>query len=272
MAGRGRRLPASGVLPIVRPYLQDTRGGMADAGNTTAEAVDSVDRVVSEILLFIDRRGYAAGERLPSERDLAERFGASRGAVREALTKLQAMRMIERRASSGIFLGREPGGTSLEALVLSHDLGLPMSEKDITECMEVRRTLELQASRLVCERRTDADLVALDAILAATEAAIDSGQPIDVFDYQFHMTIFRATQNDILVRVVNPFYLLSRARRATFFMDAERSRTSHAQHEGIAAAIRDRDAALCAALMDQHIGRVERYFLGRALGGIADGE
>lgn len=228
------------------------------------ETFDSVDRVVSEMLAFIKRRGYAAGERLPSERDLAERFAASRGAVREALTKLQAMRVIERRASSGIFLGREPGSTSLEALVLSQDLGLPMDEKDIAECMEVRRMLELQAVRLACERRTDADLAVLDAILSATEASIAAGRPIDQHDYQFHMSIFRATQNDILVRVVNPFYLLSRVRRAAFFGDPARSRTSHAQHVAIVGAIRAQDQPASTELMDRHIGRVERYFLGRA--------
>ncbi len=236
---------------------------VTDTADRATETIDSVDRVVSEMLVFINRRGYTAGERLPSERDLAVRFAASRGAVREALTKLQAMRVIERRASSGIFLCREPGGTSLEALVLSQDLGLPMSHKDIAECIEVRRMLELQAVRLASERRTADDLAALDTILTATEAAMAAGQPFDQHDYNFHMTIFRATQNDILVRVVNPFYLLSRARRAAYFRDPARCCTSHAQHLGIVAAIRGSDPTAAAALMDQHIGRVERYFIDR---------
>ena len=222
---------------------------------------DGVDRVVSKTIAFIKLRGYLAGERLPSERDFAERFSVSRGAVREALTKLQAMRIIERRASSGIFLGREPENASLEALVLTHDLGIPLDNRDIHELMEVRRLLEVQAIRLACDRRTDADLDALDGVLVTTEAEIAARRPIAEQDYRFHMMIFRATQNTILVRVVNPFYLLSRNRRRNFFKDVVRGQTSHVQHVAIVAAIRARNADMSAELMAQHIGRVEHFHL-----------
>jgi DNA-binding GntR family transcriptional regulator len=75
------------------------------------------------------------------------------------------------------------------------------------------------------------------------------------------MAIFRATRNDILIRVVNPFYLLSRRRRHSFFGSLERAWTSHRQHVRIVAAIRARALEESAALMAEHIGRVERYFL-----------
>lgn len=227
---------------------------------------DAIDRVVSQTMAFIKRRGYTAGERLPSERDLAERFSVSRSAVREALTKLQAMRVIERRASSGIFLGKEPGLTSLEALVLTHDLGIPLESKDINESMEVRRILEVQAIQLACERRSAADLDALERVLVATEADVAASRPIADLDYQFHMTVFHATQNMIFVRVVNPFYLLSRSRRQAFFADGERGRISHEQHVEIVSAICDADAGRGAELMAHHIGRVERFYLDRSGG------
>lgn len=227
---------------------------------------DAIDRVVGETVAFIKRRGYVAGERLPSERDLAERFAVSRGAVREALTKLEAMRVIERRPSSGIFLGREPGSTSLEALVLTHDLGIPIDDRDIRECMEVRRVLEVQAIRLACARRTAEDLAALNRVLAATEAEIAAERSMADMDYQFHMSIFRATQNMIFVRVVNPFYLLSRSRRQAFFQDTERARLSQAQHTSIVDAVRDGDAEAGATLMANHIGRVEQLYLEKHAG------
>ena len=222
---------------------------------------DAIDHVVGETIAFIKRRGYVAGERLPSERDLAERFSVSRSAVREALTKLETMRVIERRASSGIFLGKEPDATSLEALVLTHDLGIPIEDEDIHECMEVRRILEVQAIRMACDRRTASDIAALGRVLARTEEEIAAGRSIADMDYQFHMTIFRATQNTIFVRVVNPFYLLSRTRRQAFFQDAARGRVSHAQHVDIVAAVQAADAQTGATLMAQHIGRVERLYL-----------
>ena len=57
---------------------------------------------IGKILSFIRERHYQPAERLPSERDFAEKFDTSRGAVREALAALEAMRVIERRPNSGI--------------------------------------------------------------------------------------------------------------------------------------------------------------------------
>ncbi len=129
--------------------------------------------------------------------------------------------------------------------------------------MEVRRILEVQAIRLACERRSPADLDALGRVLVATEAEIAAERPIADMDYQFHMAIFRATQNMIFVRVVNPFYLLSRTRRQAFFHDKERGRISHTQHVEIVSTIRAQDADGGAALMSNHIGRV-RTILSRS--------
>lgn len=67
-----------------------------------------------KILSFIRERRYQPSERLPSERDFAEKFDTSRGAVREALAALEAMRIIERRPNSGIYL-RNSDESSIEA-------------------------------------------------------------------------------------------------------------------------------------------------------------
>jgi GntR family transcriptional regulator, transcriptional repressor for pyruvate dehydrogenase complex len=216
------------------------------------------NRVVADTIALIQQRGYAPGERLPSERELAERFAVNRGAIREALSVLETMRYVERKRSSGLYRADDP---SLETLVLSHDLGLPIDRQEITDSLEVRRLIEVQAVQLACARRSDADLARLDEILAASTAAIKEGRSIAAQDYDFHMAIFRATQNDILVRVVKPFYLMSRQRREKFFEHASRCRGSHRQHIQLAAAIAARKPKHCVQLMDAHIGRVERYYL-----------
>ena len=81
------------------------------------EKSDASSNAVSKILSFIRERRYQPSERLPSERDFADRFSTSRGAVREALATLEAMRVIERRPNSGIYL-RHSEESSIEALVL----------------------------------------------------------------------------------------------------------------------------------------------------------
>lgn len=221
-------------------------------------------RVVNDLVSFIQKRGYEPGERLPSERDLTNRFAVGRGVVREALAFLEANRFIERRRNSGIFLAAETDQVSLETLVLYSKLGIALDQRTLVECMEVRKILEVQAVAIACDRRSDADLASLRGILERSETALAEGTSIADLDHAFHMAIFRATQNDIFLRVVTPFYLMSRQRRNAFFADSRHARTSHGHHVALVEAIAARDAARAAELMNSHIGRVEQHYLSGA--------
>jgi DNA-binding GntR family transcriptional regulator len=84
--------------------------------------------LVSQLVLFLHLRHYEPGERVPSERELAERFKVSRGQIREALSYLEALRIIERRAKSGIYMALE--AASVEALALFAQVGAPLSSEE----------------------------------------------------------------------------------------------------------------------------------------------
>ena len=90
---------------------------------------------IGKILSFIREHHYQPAERLPSERDFAEKFDTSRGAVREALAALEAMRVIERRPNSGIYL-RNSNESSIEALVLYAESGLLFQSNEIADVFE----------------------------------------------------------------------------------------------------------------------------------------
>lgn len=223
---------------------------------------DSGSRIVNEIVTLIKQRGYAPGDRVPSEREFAERMGVNRAQVREAMTMLESMRYLERRRGSGVFLCKETDATSLDALVLFAQMGLAVEPRVNEQCIEVRRIIEVQAIRIACQRRTDADLASLDKILASFRDDDDFAEEASGYDYAFHLAILKATQNGILVRVVNPFYLMSGSRRRAFFADRARRMTSHLQHVAMVDAIRERDAVKAEALLAAHIGRVEQHFQG----------
>ena len=224
------------------------------------EKAEAASHVVGELITLIQRRQYEPGERLPSERDLAERFSVGRTTIREAVTTLESMRYLERRPGSGIFLCREPESTSLETLVLFSDLGLPIDPKVNSEVVEVRRIIEVQAIALACERRNEKDLDRISGTIATFVDADSFGDAAVRYDYDFHMNMFRATHNDILVRLVNPFYIMAQTRRQVFFKDRGRRLISHGQHVEMLDAIRRQDKTLAMSLMAGHIGRVERYF------------
>lgn len=224
------------------------------------EKSEQSSRVVADILKLIEQRQYLPGERLPSERDLAERFSVGRTTIREAVTTLESMRYIERRPGAGIFRCREPETASLETLVLFADLGLPLDARTNAEVIEVRRMIEVQAIQLACERRNAADIERLERILGQFR---DEGEFSDIaprYDQDFHVAIFKATHNDVLVRLVTPFYIMARSRREVFFKDRKRRLVSHEQHLEMLESIIAGDKAGAIRQMAAHIGRVESFF------------
>lgn len=217
--------------------------------------------VTGKILAFIKDRRFEPGERLPSEREFAERFRTSRGAIREAMAILESIRVIERRPNSGIFLRNLATDSSFESLVLHATLGLPLSESEMAHSLEVRYVLERQAIRLACKRRTPEDLVAMRSVLAETEAQIEAGKTIQEQDEAFHLAVVAATGNSVFVRVVNAFYLLSRSRRQVYFSDLERCRQSYEEHRTILAAIEAGDVRLGLATMKKHVDSAKGLWL-----------
>lgn len=215
--------------------------------------------VVAQIINLVQQRSYFPGERILSERDVAERFGVGRAVVREAMAMLEAMRYLERRRGSGVFLSEDPASISLEALVISSKVGLPLSNKANQDSVEVRRIIEVQAIRLACERRTDESLARIRAILDSFEQVQDEIGASD-YDWKFHLELVRSAGNDILTRLVLPFFLMSRGRRETYFVDAGRRQRSHEQHVEMLMAIEDRDVDRAVSLISQHIGRVDAWF------------
>jgi DNA-binding FadR family transcriptional regulator len=216
--------------------------------------------VIRKILTFISGRGFEPGERLPSERDLALRFGVSRNVVREAIQSLVTVRVIEARPTSGNYLRRLDAESSFEALVLLNAAGIPLSPEDIAQSLEVRLLLEREAIRLACQRRTDENLAEMKEIIERTDEAIQEGRSIEDEDQEFHLALIKASGNRILVRVMNAFYELSRSRRRIFFSTPANRQASSAAHRAILAAITKRDVDKGIKLIRSQLENARRYF------------
>lgn len=216
--------------------------------------------VIAGIIDYLRERRLQPGDRLPSERDLAERLGVGRNAVREALATLVTLRMVESRPNSGIYLRHVARESSFEAMVMLADMGATPTPTEVAETMEVRAHLEALSARLACERRNDDDLARLEDILDRTDAVLAADGNIAAVDTEFHIALVDATHNSVLVRVLHAFYRFTARRREILFKDRLQAKTSAREHRKLVGLIRDRDAAKAEALILRHMNRARSYW------------
>lgn len=234
---------------------------MPHAAEATAESrATGGSGVIAGILAYLQDRRLQPGDRLPSERDLAERLGVARNSVREALATLVALRVVESRPNSGIYLRHMSRDSSFEALVLLTDMGATPSPTEVAETMEVRAHLELLAVSLACQRRTDGDLSRMADILGRTDAALSEGRNIAEEDTDFHIAIVDAAHNSVLVRTLNAFYRFTARRRTVLFEDRAQGQASALEHHQMLEHIRNRDIQKAERLIFRHMDRATNYW------------
>lgn len=216
--------------------------------------------LLADLAAYLFSHSDAESGRTPSERELADHFAVSRGQIREALAILEAMRIVERRAKSGIYLTTREA--SVEALALFARAGVPLDPIQIYETVEIRKIHEIKAAELACVRATEENYARLREILQASEEALARGEGLARQDRDFHLEIVRATQNSVFHKVCSVYYLLGEQRLPIYFSDPQRGRRSHAEHVQIYDALLRRDGNLAQALMSAHLQGAESYWKG----------
>ena len=220
----------------------------------------SEKNLLPELAAHLYSFSNAQNGRMPSERELAEHFVVSRGQIRETLAILEAMRIVERRAKSGIFLTTRTA--SVEALALFAKAGLPLDPVQIYEAVELRKIHEIKAAELASSRATDENFDRLREILASSEQRIAKGETLAEEDRDFHLEIVRATQNAVFYRICSVYYAMGESRLPIYFSAPDRNLKSHKEHMQIFDALLRRDANLAQALMSTHLQGAESYWKG----------
>lgn len=220
----------------------------------------SSNLIVRSILEYLHEHRLQPGDRLPSERALAERLNVGRNALREALATLATLRVTESRPNSGIYLRRVSTDSSFETLVMLADMGAHPTPAQIAETMEVRAALELLAVGLACERGEEADFARIEEVLARTDAVLKKRGNIWEEDTAFHIAMIEATHNGVLVRVLNSFYRMTGQRRRALFENKAQGKVSAAEHRRLYALIRARDVGAAQELIRRHMERARLYW------------
>jgi len=214
------------------------------------------EEVVDRLREFIDVQQLKPGDRLMSEREITERLGVSRTSVRQALTALRVLGMVEIRHGDGIYLLRSPAD-----LIPSLALEVLHSNADHPQIWEVRDGLEPQAARLAARRRTDDDLAAMAEALEAMDASITDGGQGLIADRHFHNAIIDAARNPLLRQLYDELEdAINRTSEASL-SETGRPQISLEAHLAVYEAIRGQDEEMADRAMRRHLAMCARSAL-----------
>lgn len=204
--------------------------------------------VANQIERMIRSGEIPAGERLPSERNLAASFQVSRPTIREAMIALEIAGLVEIRTGSGIYAVR-PRASLQESL---GDEG-----PGPFEILETRLLIETETAALAAARIGDAQLADLEKALKEMEQENTGGTVTERADRQFHCIIAQASQNSALASIVDwLWHLRDKSKLGALFhqrVRAEGVQPSFDEHRRIFTALQRRDPVRAREAMHRHI-------------------
>ena len=216
-------------------------------------------KVFERVAVQIEQRILAgelrSGDRLPTERELAEQFQVSRTAVREALKILAQKGLVDMRPGRGTMV--IDGANE----ALSHSLGLVMRLKlgevgGSNMLVEVREILEVEIAGLAAARTTEREIAELREAVAAMDASLADADAFIVADNQFHEILARATQNPLILVLINSIVgLLSEQRKQIFRIEGGPQR-GQIHHKNILDCVTRHDIESARIAMRAHLRQV----------------
>ena len=175
------------------------------------------EQVAEQISTWIKENGLLPGDRLPPERELAQRLGVSRATLSQALVALEVIGVVVVRDGT-VLTERARTGAVIEA-IRAHADRWP-------EIIDARDALESKLAALAAVRRTDADLIAIRAALEEMERDIDVGGRGVEADERFHGAITAAARSELLTRMMAAIHDLIRESRFESLSQPDRPRES----------------------------------------------
>ena len=223
---------------------------------TSEKLSHAVTRQIGQLIL---RGILRPGERLPSERELSERFAVSRPSLREAISHLQERGLLTSKAGAGIYIANVLGNSFSPALVSlfsSH-------EEAVFDYIGFRRDLEGLAAERAAKFASDTDLRVIQTICDKMQAAHHKRNPTDEarLDAEFHLSIIESSHNVIMLHMMRSMYDLLQEgvfynRQMMFKQRVTRGEILE-QHRAINTALQARDPEASRAAVEVHMEYIE---------------
>ncbi len=202
------------------------------------------------------------GDRLDSVEQLAEQLQVSRSAIREALSALKAMGLIEIKQGSGTFV------KSIQPSQLDFPLSTAIltNKQDVSHLLEVRKIIEVGAAASAAIHRTDEDIQAMIRILDEMKRVQGDGELGEKVDFQFHAAISKASQNPLLATILDQvsglmIETMKETRRIWLYSKKTTSEQLYDEHMQIFLAIKQQNEELAKHAMASHLSNVEKILM-----------
>ena len=217
------------------------------------------ERLYERIVAQIERRILAGdlnvGDQLPPERELAENFGVSRTAVREAVKALREKGLVEAHPGRGTFI---TNGTSR---AVRHSLGLMMQiggAEGARSLVEVREIFEPEIAALAAARATQEQIAVLRQTVEEMDGALEDGDRFIEADLDFHLALAEASQNALIPSLIDSIVDLLREHRMRIFRVKGGPERGQFHHKHILDAVVHHDPAAARAAMHAHLRQVRQ--------------
>ena len=215
------------------------------------------EEIIGQIKKLIIDGKLHPGDKLLSERELADTLNVSRASVREAFSALEIMGIITIRPGEGSFVRQ----VSYEGMMEPLSFLLQIEIDDIVQLLEVRKILEIEAAALAASRSSPSDLENMKHALVSMLEEVNAGGIGEIGDASFHFSIAKAANNPILIKLMNAISdLLTntfRTSRQKLFLIDNMPTLLHQSHYEIYEAIAARNPRLAKRKMQEHLNLVE---------------
>lgn len=193
------------------------------------------------------------GDMLPPERELGQKFGVSRGSVRDAIRSLELIGLLEPRQGMGTVVREPPADVLVKPLAAV----IVQKRKLVGELLDVRKIIEPPLAGRAARHATASQIAEMEQILERQKEKVLRGEMSIEEDSEFHYRIALASDNSVVLRIVDVLMDLLRETRERSLQTRGRAEKSLAGHRRILAALKRHDPAASEAAMRRHLEEIE---------------
>ncbi|MGA8502847.1 MAG: FadR/GntR family transcriptional regulator [Candidatus Sulfotelmatobacter sp.] len=216
------------------------------------------EQIVQQIEESVLNGSLKPGDQLPAERDLAQRLGVSRTAVREAVKTLREKGLVEAYSGRGTFITDGTSHAARQSFDLMVKIGQQGQQEGLPHLVELRLALEPGIAAMAAERVTDEDLTAMREAVAVMDRSQENAEAYIEADLDFHLALAEAAANPLILSLIDSIVGLLREQRIKIFNVEGGPQRGQFHHKRILEAMERRDPEMARGAMRAHLEQVRQ--------------